>query len=276
MHWSTSTAQECSNRTVAEHTCRARGTRAFGSLRPRTECPPDAPGFPFPGFRIFLDLGSPCIQRSLRRISLHCGNNENILGSLSSPRALHPGTWQMPGHAASWRRPHPRTCHIQAKAKSRTMPQQGEGQILEHATARNLPHPPTCHSPEHATSRQLPHPGNGRIPEPATYRTMPQPEQCRSPEHVTSQQLPPPGNGRIPEPAISRRLEIGGRAHSRTLIFVFLNLRVFMKGGPEPSNFEDFCLVNVSVKYFSKLCSGTIKIQPELKYLKTILEVFTS
>jgi len=33
----------------------------------------------------------------------------------------------------------------------------------------------------------------------------------------------------------------------------------FVKGGPEPSNFEDLCLVNVSVKYFSKLCFGTIK-----------------
>jgi len=44
----------------------------------------------------------------------------------------------------------------------------------------------------------------------------------------------------------------------------------------EPSNFEDLCLVNVSVKYFSKLCFGTIKIQPELKYLKPILEDFTS
>ena len=56
-----------------------------------------------------------------------------------------------------------------------------------------------------------------------------------------------------------------------------------LKGGPEPSNFEDLCLVNVSVKYFnvgvkyfSKLCFGTIKIQPELKYLKPILEDFTS
>jgi len=49
-----------------------------------------------------------------------------------------------------------------------------------------------------------------------------------------------------------------------------------IKGGPEPSNFEDLCLVNVSVKYFSKLCFGTMKIQPELKYLKTILEDFTS
>ena len=34
--------------------------------------------------------------------------------------------------------------------------------------------------------------------------------------------------------------------------------------------------VNVSVKYFSKLCFGTIQIQPELKYLKPILEDFTS
>jgi len=34
-----------------------------------------------------------------------------------------------------------------------------------------------------------------------------------------------------------------------------------LKGGPEPSNFEDLCLVNVSVKYFSKLCVGTSKIQ---------------
>jgi len=34
-----------------------------------------------------------------------------------------------------------------------------------------------------------------------------------------------------------------------------------LKGGPEPSNFEDLCLVNVSVKYFSKLCFGTSKIQ---------------
>ena len=49
-----------------------------------------------------------------------------------------------------------------------------------------------------------------------------------------------------------------------------------LKGGPEPLNFEDFCLVNVNVKYFSKLFFGTIKIQPELKYLKSILEVFTS
>ena len=48
------------------------------------------------------------------------------------------------------------------------------------------------------------------------------------------------------------------------------------KGGPEPSNFEDLCLVNVSVKYVSKLCCGTIKIQPELKYLNTILEDLTS
>jgi len=48
------------------------------------------------------------------------------------------------------------------------------------------------------------------------------------------------------------------------------------KGGHDPSNFEDLCLVNVSVKCFSKLCFGTIKIQPELKYLKTILEDFTS
>ena len=49
-----------------------------------------------------------------------------------------------------------------------------------------------------------------------------------------------------------------------------------IKVGPEPSNFEDLCLVNVSVKYFSKLCFGTIKIQPELKYLKPILEDLTS
>ena len=47
------------------------------------------------------------------------------------------------------------------------------------------------------------------------------------------------------------------------------------KGGPEPSNFEDLCLVNDSVKYFSKLCFGTIKIQPEVKYFKPILEDFT-
>jgi len=33
--------------------------------------------------------------------------------------------------------------------------------------------------------------------------------------------------------------------------------------------------VNVSVKYLSKLCFSTIEIQPELKYLKTVLEVFT-
>ena len=45
-------------------------------------------------------------------------------------------------------------------------------------------------------------------------------------------------------------------------------------GGHE-HNFEVLCLVNVSVKYFSKLCFGTIKIQPELKYLKPILEDFT-
>jgi len=36
---------------------------------------------------------------------------------------------------------------------------------------------------------------------------------------------------------------------------------LLFKGGPEPSNFEDLCLVNVSVKYFIKLCFGTSKIQ---------------
>ena len=54
------------------------------------------------------------------------------------------------------------------------------------------------------------------------------------------------------------------------------NTQPHLKGGPEPSNFEDLCLVNDSVKYFSKPCFGTIKIQPELKYLKPILEDFTS
>jgi len=48
------------------------------------------------------------------------------------------------------------------------------------------------------------------------------------------------------------------------------------KGGPEQSNFEDVSRVNVSVKYLCKLCFGTIKIQPDLKYLETILEDFTS
>ena len=57
---------------------------------------------------------------------------------------------------------------------------------------------------------------------------------------------------------------------------VLLEKMVQIKGGPEPSNLEDLCLVNVSVKYLSKPCFGTIKIQPELKYLKTILEVLTS
>jgi len=51
---------------------------------------------------------------------------------------------------------------------------------------------------------------------------------------------------------------------------------ILFKGGPEPSNFEDLWLVNDSVKYFSKLCFRTIRIQPELKYLKPILEDFTS
>jgi len=58
--------------------------------------------------------------------------------------------------------------------------------------------------------------------------------------------------------------------------FFFKGFRSTLKGGPEPSNLEDLCLVNVSVKYFSKLFFGTIKIQPELKYLKTVLEVLTS
>jgi len=41
-----------------------------------------------------------------------------------------------------------------------------------------------------------------------------------------------------------------------------LHIKLFVvKGGPEPSNFEDLCLVNVSVKYFSKLCFGTSKNQ---------------
>ena len=60
------------------------------------------------------------------------------------------------------------------------------------------------------------------------------------------------------------------------LDLLFGGFRSTLKGGPEPSNLEDLCLVNVNVKYFSKLCLGTIKIQPELKYLKPTLEVFTS
>jgi len=57
---------------------------------------------------------------------------------------------------------------------------------------------------------------------------------------------------------------------------MWARLRQSVKGGPEPSNFEDLCLMNVSVKYFSKLCFGTSKIQDELNFLKTTLEVFTS
>ena len=58
--------------------------------------------------------------------------------------------------------------------------------------------------------------------------------------------------------------------------YATLSIYMLLKGGPEPSNFEDLWLVNDSVKYFSKLCFGTIKIQSELKYLKPILEDFTS
>ena len=45
------------------------------------------------------------------------------------------------------------------------------------------------------------------------------------------------------------------------LDYLFGGFRSTLKGGPEPSNFEDLCLVNVSVKYFNKLCFGTSKIQ---------------
>jgi len=58
-------------------------------------------------------------------------------------------------------------------------------------------------------------------------------------------------------------------------LFGYNYMSFHIKGGPEPSNFEDLCLVNVNVKYFSKLCFGTSKIQPELIFLKTILEFFT-
>ena len=43
------------------------------------------------------------------------------------------------------------------------------------------------------------------------------------------------------------------------LDLLFGGFRSTLKGGPEPSNLEDLCLVNDSVKYFSKLCFGTIK-----------------
>ena len=45
-----------------------------------------------------------------------------------------------------------------------------------------------------------------------------------------------------------------------------------VKGGPESSNFEDLCLVNVSVKYFSKLCFGTSKIQLNCNIWKPFLK----
>jgi len=50
-----------------------------------------------------------------------------------------------------------------------------------------------------------------------------------------------------------------------------------MKGGPNhrDSDLEDLCLVNVSVKYFSKLYFGTNKIQLEFIILeKLVLVVF--
>jgi len=45
-----------------------------------------------------------------------------------------------------------------------------------------------------------------------------------------------------------------------------------IKGGPEPSNFEDWRLVNVSVKYFSKLCFGTSRFQLNWNILKPFLK----
>jgi len=68
--------------------------------------------------------------------------------------------------------------------------------------------------------------------------------------------------------------KVWGKSRMRTTYIP--DVGIPFKGGPEPSNLGDLCLVNVSVKYFSKLCFGTINIQPELKYLKTILEVLTS
>jgi len=44
---------------------------------------------------------------------------------------------------------------------------------------------------------------------------------------------------------------------------------ICFKGGPEPS---DVCLVNVKLKYFSKLCFGTSKFHIETKYWKTFLK----
>jgi len=46
----------------------------------------------------------------------------------------------------------------------------------------------------------------------------------------------------------------------------------FIKGGPEPSSIEDLCLVNVSVKYFSKLCFGTSKMQLNWNIWKPFLK----
>jgi len=54
--------------------------------------------------------------------------------------------------------------------------------------------------------------------------------------------------------------------------FQYRSVKTGLKGGPEPSNFEDLCLVNVSVKYFSKLCFGTSKIQLNCNIWKPFLK----
>ena len=44
-----------------------------------------------------------------------------------------------------------------------------------------------------------------------------------------------------------------------------------IKGRPEPTILDDFCLANAISKYFSKLRFVTSKIQPELKCLENTL-----
>jgi len=66
----------------------------------------------------------------------------------------------------------------------------------------------------------------------------------------------------------------GGKVRELSARCARYDLNYDIKGGPEPSILDDFCLGNVTSKCFSKLRFGTSQIQPELKCLENILSSF--
>jgi len=144
----------------------ARGTRAFGHLRPHTEFLP----------RNSQDLASPAtFPRRRRRFPRRRRRFPSVAAQPKCRWRPNPRECQILDVATSWRLPNPGDCHILENAKSWKMPHLVECQILESARSRKQPDPGCCQILGTATSWRLPHPGCCPIPDAATPWKLPHP-----------------------------------------------------------------------------------------------------